>query len=1188
MDLNDVTVERLSSDESKIDLIIGLNSSLNRHILDQRHGQECEPSAYLTKLGWVVFGPTGPKLKPAVAPVHHIHPQEDVDEMLRSNWNRDFWEKEVLSTTEDSYEDQLFNEHVRKSTTYHQGQYWVPLPFKDSEFMPNNKELAVRFATSLKRKLEKDPEYKNAYIAQIQKYIDKAYAEPVPMNAHERADGRVWYLTHHAVMHPVKRKLRVVFNPKTRFQGHALNEHLLQGPDMTSNLVGVLLRFRNGYFAMTADVEMFHRVKVPETDRDVLRFLWWPNGDTSQPLCEYRMTCQIFGATSSPSIVNYCLRRTAEDWGDAYEDLVLTTMHRNFYVDNLLKAQDSEEACIDLARGLIALCAKGGFRLNQWTANSKNILTTIPEVDRDKCVALLDLSRDELPTERTLGVYWSMEDDCFTFQINLKNKPLTRRGALSVVSSLYDPLGYVSPVTLGGKLLLQEMCRLDLAWDAEMPENLQGRWRTWIGQLSEVSEFQLRRSFVPTNFGTPATYQLHHFADASQLAYGVVTFLRITNQSGDVACTLVLSRARVAPIKRPSIPRLELTAATVAAQTDAKMRSELDIPLLESVFWTDSTTVLKYIHNQSARYKTFVANRVNIIRELTCVTSWRHVGTSQNPADIASRGMNVHDLLHSTIWTSGPDFLRSPEEAWPVMPDDVQRGDLSGDPETRQEALVCDVTLQEPDFIEQLASKFSSWPRFVRHLARILRFCNNSRKTHKDWRAMITFQEMQRAEDVIFKLLQNREYSSEIKSLAKSDNVKKSSKIVRLRPMLCNQLLRVGGRLENSSLESEERHPVILPKDSHVVRLLVRWTHEANGHCGQNHLMYELRKRFWIIHGNSVVRKIIHDCTTCRTLSARPNTQLMASLPEDRVCANQPPFTHTGSDCFGPFYTKRGRSTVKRWGVLFTCMSSRAVHVEVLESMDTDAYINALRRFVSRRGPVTKMWSDNGSNLVAAERELRESLQRLDKTKIENVMITKGITWHFSPPYASNFGGVWERLIRSIRRALNATCREQIVSDDTLQTLFCEAEAIVNSRPLTRVNDDPDSLQPLSPSDLLTLKGPVSVVTETTRKDMYVKQRWRQVQHLADVFWKRWLKEYVPLLQERQRWTVRRRDVKPGDIVMVLDEKLPRGTWPLGRVIEVSRSSDNRVRSVKVKTAAGVYLRPVNKLCILLESELEN
>ena len=661
--LSDLEVPSLLPENHEVELIIGLGTTVNRVILDQRHGERDEPSAYLTKLGWVVFGPTGPKPTQRSSPLHHVCPVENTTELLQRNFNQDFWEKGALSKIENSLEDEKFLTVMEETVCQKDGKYVASLPFKDSTPLPNNRAMAERRALSLKRKLDSDEAYKEAYSEQVEKCFLKGYAEVVPMEQLDRSDGRVNYMAHHGVKHPTKDKLRVVYDLKAKYAGTSLNDHLMQGPDLTSSLAGVLLRFREGQHAVTADIqEMFHQVKVLADDRDSLRFLWWPGGDTTQQLVEYRMTSHVFGARSSPSVVNYCLRQTALDHGAKYNEEASLALQRNFYVDNLLKSMDSEEECIRLSEDLIGLCADGGFRLNQWTSSSKRVLAAVPEEERDTSVAALDLSKDELPTERALGIHWAMNSDAFTFKINLKDKPRTRRGVLSIVASLYDPLGFVAPYTLQGKMLLQDLCRRDLSWDEEMNEDEISRWNKWTSQLQQLEGLQIKRSFVPADFGEVASYQLHHFADASQSGYGVSTYLRVEGKAGRVHCTLVMGRARVAPLRRPSIPRMELTAAAVAAQLDSKLKSELDLVLMDSVFWTDSTSVLKYIKNQTARYHTFVNNRVNLIRDLSDATAWRYVGTAENPADLASRGLCVENLLKSSLWFSGPTFLSQGRE----------------------------------------------------------------------------------------------------------------------------------------------------------------------------------------------------------------------------------------------------------------------------------------------------------------------------------------------------------------------------------------------------------------------------------------------------------------------------------------------------------------------------------------------
>ncbi|XP_069990659.1 uncharacterized protein [Penaeus vannamei] len=845
-------------------------------------------------------------------------------------------------------------------------------------------------------------------------------------------------MPYHAVRHPTKLKVHVIYDLKAKFSGTSLNDHLLQGPDLTNPLIGVLMRFRHGHYAVTADIEMFCQVKVPLEDRDVFRFLWWPDGDINKPVCDYRMNVHVFGARSIPSCVNYALKKTAEDHGEVFDEQAVTAIIQSFYVDNLLLAHDDKERLIKIIKDLIALCNAGGWHLNQWTANNKDVFKKITELERDAPVASLDLSKGDLPVERTLGVHWSMAEDCFTFKICLGDKPLTHRGVLSIVASIYDPLGMVVPLTLPAEMILQDMCQMQLGWDENMGDKEGARWRKWLEQLPKLSRFKLPRSLVPISFGSIVSYQLHHFADASQSGHGTASYLRMVNVSERVYCTLVMARARVAPLKPTSIPRLELTGATVAARKDCKLRKELGLKLEDSVFCTDSTSVLN----------------------------------------------------------------------WPQVPEDVKHGSLEDDVEVKVSVMVCETVTTVMSFIEEFASRFSNWLK--------------------------------------------------LSCMARWES---TSKIVRLRPFLQDGLLRVGGHLRHYGRDPNATHPIILPNKSSLEKLSVKWHHKKLAHCGQNYL--------WVVHANAFARSVVRSCMKCRAICARPMTQEMANLPENRIIPGQPPFTHTGTDCFGPFLVRKGRSNLKRYGIVFTCLTSRAVHSEVMDLMETDSFINALRRFTARRGPVKSIKSDNGTNLVGAEKVLRQELQLPDQTAICDTMSTRGISWCFNPPHASHFGGVWECQIRSIRRILSGIYYQQTLTDDSLHTLFCEVEAIINSRPLTRVTDDPDCLQPLTPSMLLNLKGPPGPVMNTDNKDLYARRRWKQVQYLADLFWKRWSKEYLSLLQECQKWNIKRHDVKKGDIVLALDKRLPRGTWPLARVIEVMCDSDGHVRSAILKTVNG-------------------
>ena len=309
----------------------------------------------------------------------------------------------------------------------------------------------------------------------------------------------------------------------------------------------------------------------------------------------------------------------------------------------------------------------------------------------------------------------------------------------------------------------------------------------------------------------------------------------------------------------------------------------------------------------------------------------------------------------------------------------------------------------------------------------------------------------------------------------------------------------------------------------------------------------------------------------------------MANLPHDRVTPSLPPFSFVGVDCFGPFEVRRGRSIVKRYGVIFTCLNVRAIHIEVASSLDTDSFIHALRRFIARRGQPKEIRSDNGGNFVKGEKELRETIDEWNQSQIHEHLLQQNVQWLFNPPAGSHHGGVWERCIRTVRKVMKALVKEQILDEEGLSTLLCEVEAIVNGRPLTKLSDDPRDAAPLTPNHLLLLHaGTTTPPGLFQRNEIYVRRRWRQVQYLADVFWRRWTREYLPSLQQRQKWGKESRNLEVGDVVLILNESTPRSSWPLGRILDVYHNKqDGLVRSVKLKTSTSVIIRPVDKLVLL-------
>ncbi|KAM9717459.1 uncharacterized protein ACNS7B_021107 [Menidia menidia] len=352
---------------------------------------------------------------------------------------------------------------------------------------------------SLRRRFEKDAQYKEEYTACVNNMLQQGYAEAVPADELQKGNGQLWYIPHHGVHHPTKGKLRVVFDCGSTYKGASLNSQLLQGPDLTNSLVGVLIRFRKEPVALMADIDaMFHQVYVSEKHVNFLRFLWWKHGDTSKPAQEFRMLVHLFGAVSSPSCANYALQRTADDNVQQFPAEVVDTIKNNFYVDDCLKAVPTEEDAVHLVERLTELCSKGGFMLSKWVSNSRTVLMSIPEERRAKEIKSLDLDKDQLPVERVLGLQWSIETDEFKFRTSVQDRPHTRRGILSVVSSLYDPLGILAPFSMPAKLLLQDLCRQNLKWDEVIPHSLSRKWLDWLEDLQRISSFKVDRCIKPS------------------------------------------------------------------------------------------------------------------------------------------------------------------------------------------------------------------------------------------------------------------------------------------------------------------------------------------------------------------------------------------------------------------------------------------------------------------------------------------------------------------------------------------------------------------------------------------------------------------------------------------------------------------------------------------------------------------
>ena len=1218
--------------DCEIMLLIGRDMTEAHHVVDQIIGPQSAPFAQKMPLGWVVIG--NMCLDGIHAPndvnayLTHIAPDGRASILQPCPYNYDVNEcfscgsinlgvhhkknGNITSaiferTTQDdkpglSIEDRQFLEIMQANLQKDSNGNWCsPLPFRTPRRrLPNNRAMVLHRAKSLEKSFDRDPVKQEHIFAFMQKLFECKHAELAPPL---KSNEECWYLPVFGIYHPKKPdKVRCVFDSSASYDNVSLNSVMLRGPDMTNNLVGVLMRFRKELIGIMADIQqMFYSFTVNEEHRNFLRFLWYRDNDIDNELTDYRMRVHAFGNSPSPAIATFALQKTAEiaeqTFGKDVKDLVC----RNFYVDDALTSVGSNSEAIDLLnRTKEALKTFGNLRLHKFSSNSKEVRTKLDPEDLAENLENLNFETDNLPLQRSLGLYWNLESDTFTFKVSNDEKAFTRRGVLSTINSIFDPLGFVSPVTIQGKIILRKLMIESVNWDEPLTEDFRQEWEQWRTSLTSLENVMIRRMYTPISVRDATKIELHTFCDASEKAIAAVSYLKVFHHDGSSHLGFVLGKTKLAPISGNTIPRLELCAAVLAIEISDFIIDNLDRKIDTIQFYSDSRIVLGYVTNQTRRFYTYVANRVHRIRKSSSPEQWNFVSTQVNPADQATRGISSHEV-NSSMWILGPhEFISKCEQRTASSETSYPLVQPSDDKELRP-ILNVHVSKTSVNLQSALGShhfeRFSEWSRLVQSIAFLHRYVRNRKRISTEEKKPNSVELYQEAELFVIRLVQNEVYETEISNMEQNLCLSKNSNIIALNPYLDSRgVLCVGGRLNKSNLEIHEKNPTIIPGKHYIAKLLIRHYHETVCHQGRHFTEGALRKAgFWITGAKRLIQSFIHRCVTCRKLRGTLEIQKMADLPSDRLEPG-PPFCNVGIDAFGPWHvvtrkTRGGSAQSKRWAILFSCLTTRAVHIEVVEEMSSSAFINALRRFVAIRGKVKIFRSDRGTNFVGSTDHLKIDTVNVENGPLRDFLYKSGTVWIFNPPHSSHMGGVWERIIGISRRILDSmlsTVDGKNLTHDVLVTFMAEVSAIINNRPLVPINADPESPMILSPSILLTQKtsdiDTVCTLNDFSVKDLY-KAEWRRVQTLANIFWTRWREEYIQTLQVRRKWHHKKPNLRKGDVVLLRDKNVCRNEWPNGVVEEAFSSSDDIVRKVRVRVIREgkpvVYTRPVTELVLL-------
>ncbi|KAG1656302.1 Tubby [Nymphon striatum] len=1092
-----ISLSDCNATSSKVDMVIG--SDLYSHIVGTgRIMLQNGAIAINTKFGWTIHGPVRSSGQNTVAIVNFLkHQSNTLEEQVAS-----FWEVEQVKLAKvDSSNISDFSRMVK----FNGERYVVPLLWKGTERPTPNRGYAYRHYRYQKEKAEKSGFWQK-YRDVLKEYEDFGAIEDDP----DPGINHGYFLPHHPVIRPSSdtHQVRVVFNASSKKgDGTSLNDCLEIGPNLLPSIVSILLRFRYGAIPVTGDIKKaFFTIEVQEQDRIYLKMA------SESPK---RLSRVPFGVNCSPFLLQatiiHHLQKLVQS-GELSTDLYLK-IRESLYMDDIITSFDLPEQCDHFIQRVTETFQLAGMSIHKWRSLTPGL---------------------SHPMATVVGMDWDRNGDILQVASNpIWEQPVTtKRQFLSTLSSIYDPIGLISPYILRGKVLCQQMWREpDLDWDVSLPAHVQLKVDEWLHGLHGIHDLTYPRYVA----GKPT--HLHIFVDASEVAYGAVAY--VVNHQVNLLC----SKTRVAPLKSLSIPRLELQAAILGLRLYDIILNSVNLSPSTVWFWTDSKVVLAWIQSDSSRcWATFVANRVSEIQTFSKPSQWRHVSGRENPADLASRGcVSPSNMAEQSLWRTGPTWLL--DTVW------IDSG-VKFTTEEEKKTLVA--VLHNSSEMTNLFPRISDWMKVIRIVALILKW--SKRVTFQD---TISAEAVSHAEKTILKHIQLQSFSEEYQQL-QGGCLKKSSHLYKLDPIIDDEgIMRLKGRLHNSSLPWCTKHPILLPYNHPLSKFLVQYTHTKLLHSGVDVMVTELRQRFWILKMRRLCRDVRTSCVTCKRHESpmpvlRPD---FAPLPEDRVNISTP-FKSTGLDYVGPLKVKDGSNIKSVYIIIFVCASTRALHAELVDTMNTSDFILAFRKFCAVHERPDIIRSDNAKTF-----KKMATMVKLD--------------WRFIPPRAPWWGGFYERFCQLIKRPLRKVINSSLVSKNELDCILAEIVKVVNMRPLTAPSTDHDDPCPITPLSLIGKNfNPDDSPIQLTKSCLTKRQRYlRLVSQQLQIRWKR---EYITSLRVVKSGSS---DVaiSVGDVVL-LDNEKNRSTWPLALIKEVFPGPDGNTRVVRLATGGSEFLRPVQKV----------
>ena len=1021
--------------------------------------------------------------------------------------------------------------------------------------MPSNYELCQLISQKV---------YQRNLKLNIADQYDRVFAEQESLGIIERIpddfkpDQHI-FIPHRAVIKSdplTTTKVRPVFNCSLKIKGApSLNEAAHPGPDMMSDLVGLLNYFRTNKYILLADIEKaFLMIRLRRlSDKNSISFILYRNGK----FVPYRYNSIIFGFCSSPFILNCVLKYHIEKIRDV---LLREALQDRFYVDNFIYTTSNKSLLSEVYSSAKESLAQGGFNLRDWLSNSESFPLCVMPND------LLDGT-----SSKVLGYKYDASKDEMAVRTTMLNASASsKREILSSISKIFDPLGILSPLTIRGKFILRKIAQDKLSWDAQIPQEIRNQWVKLCQDMETLGHINLSREMVVDS----EPCKVFIFCDASSEGYGFSSYFV---QNG--VSNFFFAKDKVSPMQKKTLPTLELLAAYLGLKCVLNLLRD---PLLSKLkvdsisLFSDSQVALSWLLNKKATKKNvFINNRLReiVTLEESCVTAqikfeYKYVPTQHNVADIVSRGVNVASFKSSlNTWLRGPDWILKDQRYWPS-------GQLGCIPTKH---ILAHMTYFS-SFLN--FSKFRSWTQLMGVMFYIIKFKHILKKVS------VTDNQIKcEAYQFLIKEMQKSNFSVELSYLTKLDSKSPVPLLVSQLGLFLDShgLIRSKGRIEKcSSLDSDALNPVICHKDHPITRLIIFDAHTRCKHLGAGSTINVLRRGgIWIPRIRQAVHKCLKNCFTCKRINAKAfKYPPPPSLPSDRVNLTRA-FSTIGVDFTGHFFVNDGAGKSKSYILIFTCMNTRSIHLELLPSMSTEEFVLAFVRFTNFFGIPKVVYSDNAKTFLAASNILSDFFL---STEFSQKFRTSSISFRTIPVYAAWFGATWERLIKVVKDCIYKTFGRSTISSTNFRTALSDIQLMINNRPLTYRTKEGE-LDVLTPNHFLNLGdlSPSLVLSESTLTmlwDLDEEEQPNALINALDVrdslqekFREMWTHSYLLSLREQhlssKKIPSNHPSLKVGSILMLKNPFKPRIFWSLVKIVDLIPSKDGNIRVVKIQRSDG-------------------